>query len=151
MLNPKLIKMENLQYYYDMVEKSISDLGVDPAVCRGEKEGQWSLKKGSASVWIDIWHIEQENRAYFQVLAPVMQVPPANQEEFFKELLELNYTLYGVAFVKYQDWVYVKLIRECDGMEQKEAAATINRVGWYADEYDDRLKVKYGVVVGGRG
>lgn len=143
--------MENLQHYFDMVEKSIIDLGVDPAVCRGEKPGQWSLKKGSASVWIDIWHIEQEKRAYFQVLAPVMQVPEMNQQAFFQELLELNYTLYGVAFVKFNDWVYVKLIREIDGMEQKEAAATINRVGWYADEYDDKLKVKYGVVVGGRG
>ena len=143
--------MENLQYYYDMVDKSISDLGVDPALCRGEKAGQWSLKKGSASVWIDIWHIEAENRGYFQALAPVMEIPASNQQEFFQELLELNYTLYGVAFVKFQNWIYVKLIREVDGLEQKEAAATINRVGWYADEYDDKLKVKYGVVVGGRG
>ena len=143
--------MENLQYYYDMVDKCISDLGVDPSLCRGEKAGQWSLKKGSASVWIDVWHIDQENRAYFQVLAPVMEVPGQNQQAFFQELLELNYTLYGVAFVKYQNWIYVKLIRECEGLEQKEAAATINRVGGYADEYDDRLKVKYGVVVGGRG
>ena len=143
--------MENLKYYFDIVEKCISDLGVDPALCQGEKEGQWSLKKGSASVWIDVWHIDQENRAYFQVLAPVMQVPPTNQQDFFQELLELNYTFYGVSFVKHQDWIYVKLIREVDGLEQKEAAATIDRVGWYADEYDDRLKVKYGVVVGGRG
>ena len=143
--------MENLQVYFDMVDKCIADLGVDPSLCRGEKPGQWSLKKGSASVWIDVWHIEQENRAYFQVLAPVMEVPPTNQQAFFQELLEINYTLYGVAFVKFQNWIYVKLIRECDGLEQKEAAATINRVGWYADEYDDKLKVKYGLVVGGRG
>jgi hypothetical protein len=143
--------MENLQYYYDMVETCIRDLGVDPAICRGEQPGQWSLKKGSASVWIDVWHIESEGRGYFQVLAPVMQVPGTNVEAFYQELLELNYTLYGVAFVKFKDWVYVKLIREVDGLEQKEAAATINRVGWYADEYDDKLKVKYGVVVGGRG
>ncbi|MFL5762972.1 MAG: YbjN domain-containing protein [Bacteroidia bacterium] len=143
--------MENLQLYYDMVDKCIADLGVDPSLCRGEKPGQWSLKKGSAAVWIDIWYIEQENRSYFQVLAPVMEVPPANQQAFFQELLEINYTLYGVAFVKFENWIYVKLIRECDGLEQKEAAATINRVGWYADEYDDKLKVKYGVVVGGRG
>lgn len=143
--------MENLNYYYQMVENCIRDLGVDPTICRGEKEGQWSLTKGSAAVWIDVWHIEQENRAYFQVLSPVMQVPPTRQQEFFQELLELNYTFYGVAFVKFQDWIYVKLIREVDGMEQSEAAATINRVGWYADEYDDRLKVKYGIVQAGRG
>jgi hypothetical protein len=144
--------MENLQYYYDMVDSCIRDLGVDPALCKGDKPGQWNLKKGSASVWIDVWHIEAENRAYFQALAPVMQIlPSTNQTALFQELLELNYTLYGVAFVNFNDWIYVKLIRECDGLEQKEAAATINRVGWYADEYDDRLKVKYGVVEAGRG
>lgn len=144
--------MENLQYYYDMVDTCIRDLGVDPALCKGDKAGQWNLKKGSASVWIDVWHIEQENRAYFQVLAPVIQIAPTiNQAALFQELLELNYTLYGVAFVKFNDWIYVKLIRECDGLEQKEAAATINRVGWYADEYDDRLKVKYGAITAGRG
>ena len=144
--------MENLQFEFDRVEPCHSHRGVDPAIWRGQKPGQWSMQKGSASVWVDVWHIEQENRAYFQVLAPVMQVPdPSRQHAFFQELLELNYTLYGVAFVKFNDWIYVKLIRECDGLEQKEAAATINRVGWYADEYDDKLKVKYGLVVGGRG
>jgi hypothetical protein len=143
--------MENIQYYYDMVENCIRDNGVDPAECRGEKAGQWNLKRGSASVWIDVWHIEQENRAYFQVLAPVMQIPATNQQELFQELLELNYNLYGVAFVKFNDWIYIKMIRECDGLEQKEAAAAITRVGWYADEYDDKLKVKYGLVQAGRG
>ncbi len=142
--------MENLQVYYDMVETSIRDLGVDPAACRGEQAGQWSLKKGSASVWIDLWHIERENRAYFQVLAPVMQLPTSNLQAFYQELLELNYTFYGVAFVKYNDWVYVKVIREVDGLEQKETAAMINRVGWYADEYDDKLKARYGVTTGER-
>jgi len=58
--------MENLQHYFDLVEKSISDLGVDPVVCRGEKLGQWSLKNGSASVWIDIWHIEKRNDFIFR-------------------------------------------------------------------------------------
>jgi Putative bacterial sensory transduction regulator len=143
--------MENLQFYYEMVNTSIRSLGVDPELCKGEKEGQWSLKKGSAAVWIDIWHIEQEKRGYFQVLAPVMQVPEANQPAFFQELLELNYTLYGVAFVKFKDWIYVKAIREVDGMQQSEVNATIDRVGWYADKYDDELKLKYGVTVGGRG
>lgn len=143
--------MENLQQYYDMVENCIKALGVDPAICRGEQAGQWSLQKGSASVWIDVWHIESEGRGYFQVLAPVMQVPENRKEEFFQELLELNYGFYGAAFVKFKDWIYVKMIRELDGLEEKEAAATMNRVGFYADEYDDKLKVKYGIVVGGRG
>jgi len=44
----------------------------------------------------------------------------------------------------------VKVIREVDGLDAKETAAMINRVGWYADEYDDKLKVRYGVTTGER-
>ena len=143
--------MENLQASYDMIENCIRDLGVDPALCRGETAGNWNLRRGSAFIRIDVAHIERENAAYFQVLAPVMQLPPSNLQAFYQELLELNFVFYGVAFVKLNDWIFVKVIREVDGLEQKEAAAMINRVGWYADEYDDKLKERYGAQPGAHG
>ena len=34
-----------------LVEKSIEGLKVDPALCRGQKKGQWSLKLKDATVW----------------------------------------------------------------------------------------------------
>ena len=143
--------MENLQTYYNMIENCIRDLGVDPALCRGEQAGNWNLRRGSAFIRVDIAHIERENAAYFQVLAPVMQLPSANLQAFYQELLELNFQFYGVAFVKLNDWIFVKVIREVEGLEQKEAAAMINRVGWYADEYDDKLKARYGTQPGAHG
>lgn len=142
----------DLQPYYNMVENNIRSLGVDPAICRGEKPGQWNLKKGSANVWIDVFYSETNKCAYYQVMSPVMEIPGNNQQNFFQELLEHNYTFYGVAFVKYQNWAYIKAIREVDGMDEKEAMAVVNRVGWYADDLDDKLKAKYGPVIhGGRG
>lgn len=137
--------MENLNQLYDMVENVIRVYGIDPTTTRGEKPGQWTLKRGSATVWIDLWHIEKENRAYFQVMAPVMQVPAESvQLEFFKELATLNYSLYGCAFVLFQDWVYLKVIRECVGLDPEEVEASITRIGVYGDDYDDYLKNKYG-------
>ncbi|MBI5219387.1 MAG: YbjN domain-containing protein [Bacteroidia bacterium] len=134
--------MESINYYYEMVENIIRGLGVDPAVCRGEKEGQWNLQKGSAPVWIDVW-TTQDNYGYFQAIAPVCEIPTVNTQAFYQEVLEINHQLYGVGMTKYENRIYMKVIRELDGLDQNEALAMFNRVGYYADEYDDLLKNKY--------
>ncbi len=143
----------NLQPYYQMVEKCISAFGIDPVSCRGEQEGQWNLTRGSASVWVDVWNIDTEQGplGYFQCMAPVIELPATNVDKFCQELLEINHTLYGVAFTINENWAYIKIIREVEGLEDSEVSATMNRVGFYADDYDDKLKAKYGVITGGRG
>ncbi len=137
--------MQDLSVYFLMVEDIISTLGVDPALCRGQNPGQYSLMLGSARVWIDVWYIESEKRSYFQAMSPVMRLPIASSEHaFFKELLEINDKLYGVAFTIYNGWAWLKHIRETDALDRSEAEAMINRIGVYADQYDDYLKGKYG-------
>ena len=143
--------MPNLQNYYDVVENSLRELGLDPTKCRGENAGQWSLTKGSAFIRVSMTYFERENASYFQVIAPVMQVPATNTQQFYQELLELSFTFYGASFVKFEDWIFVKVIREADGLDAKEAGAMINRVAWYADEYDDKLKARYGIAPGAGG
>ncbi|MBN1251957.1 MAG: YbjN domain-containing protein [Bacteroidales bacterium] len=133
----------DLQKYYQFAENCISILGVDPKVCRGEKAGQWNLKRGSANVWIDVWETEQKNYGYFQCMAPVIEVPTKNTEAFYREILEINHNLYGVAMTKFNSWIYLKTNRELDGLDQNEMMAMINRIGVYADQYDDLLRNKY--------
>ncbi len=142
----------SLEKYYQMVDNVIKNLGVDPSACRGEQPGQWNLKRGSASVWVDIWNIETETgpRGYFQVMSPVLELPANNLSDFCKELLEINHTLYGVAFTINKNWCYIKIIREVDGLDESEVSAMMNRVGFYADDYDDKLKAKYGLTSGSR-
>lgn len=137
--------MQDLSYYYAMIEDIIRNLGVDPALCRGANAGQYSLRLGSAQVWIDVWHIESQGRPYIQVMSPVMRLPVAEvQHAYFRELLEINDKLYGVAFTVYNGWAWLKHIRETDGLDRSEAEAIIHRIGVYADDYDDYLKGKYG-------
>ena len=138
--------MVDLTPQFDLVEACIKDLGVDPAICRGEKPGQWSLVKGSAKVWIDCWYIEREARAYFQVMSPVMKIPTdaLKRSALYEELLTINDKLFAVAFTIYNNWVWLKVIRETDGMDQKEAFALLTRIGNYADQYDDDLIAKFG-------
>ena len=51
--------------------------------------------------------------------------------------------MYSSAFVLHNDWAWVKMLRECDGLDQEETFAIISRVGHYADQYDDLLKAHY--------
>lgn len=137
------MKMSAIDTYYNLVENCIRTLGIEPASCRTERAGSWSLMKGSAKVYIDVWHIDKENRAYFQVMSPVMKVPAEKRQEFYYDLLSFNDKLYSCAFSLYNDWAWIKMIRECDGLDQNEAFAIIQRVGAYADQYDDLLKQHY--------
>jgi len=136
--------MSRIRKYYTMVEKVIRDFGIDPNSCKGEKAGQWNLSKGSASVWIDVWESEDDNFiGFLQIMAPVVQIPENNREAFYREILDINHTLYGVGMTAYGDWIYMKTVRELDGLDDDEAAAMFNRIGNYADDYDDMLIEKY--------
>ena len=137
-----------IQHYYSMVDEVLNDLKINPADARGEHPGQWNLKHGSASVWVDVFQSKDPQGnlipgGYLQVLAPVCDVPVNNQHIFTKELLEINHSLYGVGFTIYKDKAYIKAIRELQGLDKSEVRATLDRVGIYANDYDDKLKEKY--------
>jgi hypothetical protein len=140
--------MQPIQHYYDLVEEVIRDLKVDPALCRGTQSGQWNMRLGSANVWIDVFQSKDKdgnvmNYGYLQLMAPVCDVPVNNQHIFTKELLEINHSLYGVAFTIFKDKAYIKSIRELEGLDKSEVKSTFDRIGIYADDYDDKLKAKY--------
>jgi hypothetical protein len=131
----------DLTHVHVMVENVIRRFGIDPTSCRGEKPGQWNLTKGSAQIWIDVMEINESG--YFQCMAPISAVPASRTQEFYQEILETNHKLYGVGMTKFKEWIYIKTIRETDGLDENEVAAQMNRIGVYADDYDDYFKNKY--------
>ena len=140
-----------IQHYYNLVEEVIRDYNVDPALTRGQQPGQWNLKLGSANIWVDVFQSKDAQGnltqyGYFQVMSPVCEVPINNQHLFTKELLEINHSLYGVAFTIFQEKAYIKAIRELQGLDKSEIRSTFDRVGIYADDWDDKLKTKYSIL-----
>ncbi len=133
----------DLTEHYKMIESALFNLGVNPETSRGVIPGKWSMKKGSAEIWIDLWYDEKIDRAYFQVVAPAIPIPFENKENFFRELLEYNDKMFSVAFTIYNGWAYIKEIREVNGLDDNEVLATIHRIGTYCDKYDDLLRIKY--------
>ena len=126
------------------IEGAIKKMNIDPALCKGERQGQYNMKQGSVSIWIDVYHLERENRAYFQVMAPIMSLANvSNKLNLFEELLKVNDGLFNVAFTIFDNFVWLKSTREVHGLDEDEVMAQIKRVGTYGDQYDDILRQKY--------
>ena len=73
----------------------------------------------------------------------MFEIPQNQTVEVFAEALEINHNLVGCSITKFIDWLYIKSIRELDDISEEEIIAMINRVGNYANQYDDHFKLKY--------
>ncbi len=136
--------MQDLTPYYQMVERCFTALGIAPETSRTEQPGEWLVTKGDARIHVFVKYMEQNKDAYFWAVAPVCEIASEEQRKFFyEELLETNHTLYSAAFTKYDKWIYIKTIRELRGLDVDEMYNLINRVGNYADMYNDILWAKY--------
>ncbi len=127
-----------------LVEDSIRGLNVDPALCRGEKPGQWNLTYKGATVWIDVFNFPNSpDRWYFQVMSPLLEMPDKNVADFLQNLLEINHTLFGSWICKKNNWTYVMFLRESAGLDINEVNASLDRVAHYSADYQGKLKFKF--------
>jgi hypothetical protein len=138
----------NLRSCIKMVENVIIALGLNPEENKIKTSGDrmaYGLMKGSAEVYVSLKQEEDGN--YIRVFAPVMTLPqePANQISLYRHLLTLNAgTLVGAAFGLNGDHVVLVAERNTLDLDQSEVEDMINRVGHYADYYDDALVNQFG-------
>jgi hypothetical protein len=134
----------NLQEMTPLVESSLTGMNLDPVTCRTETPGHWTYKHGTATVWIDVFSPNaNEGKWYFQVMSPLCSLPDTRALEFYKEVMEINYHLYGSWICKKDNWFYVNYLRETTNIDQSEIDATIDRVGYYCEEYKEKLSAKF--------
>lgn len=135
--------MQPLDHYYQTVETAIEKIGLDPTKFRGEQKGEWTLHRGEHSIWIDVWNDAKENVAYLQVVAPVMEIPNESQIVLFRELLQINLQLCGVAFAVHSEKVVLKGTRVAEGLDIEEAHAMILLVSKYVSNFAPLLRKRY--------
>jgi len=143
-LVPKQHEYMNLQDLSNLIESSLKGLQVDPAACRGEKNGQWSVKIKDSTVWLDGFNFQTApDKWYFQVMSPVFTVPLQQNTEIMTDLLEFAYSMYGCNVCKKGDWYYVLSLREADGLDQGEVDRAIDRVAHYSSDIYAKFTFKY--------
>lgn len=135
--------MLNLKKYYSTVEQAIAKIGLDPAKFRGEQEGEWTLHRGKYTIWIDVWNDPVEKVAYLQVVAPVMEIPEESQTVLFRDLLQINLQLCGIAFSVHGEKVVLKGTRVAEGLDVEEAHAMIMLISKYVSNFSPILLKRY--------
>ena len=135
--------MARLEKYYEIIERAISKIGVDPVNFRGSKPGEWTLQRNDYSIWVDLWNDEQEDVDYLQVVSPVMEIPDESQMVLFKDLLQINLSLCGVAFCVHGNQIVLKGTRVAEGLDMEEAYAMILLVSKYVSDFAPMLLEKY--------
>lgn len=133
-----------LRQHAQMVERILQSIGYNPQDVRMDTEDGygWGFQRGSAI--IEVYLKEEEGRDYFQILSPLLHVPPGNLLPLYRRLLELNFALTNAALGIHLDIVYVFSERPVEGLDESEANFLITQVSRYADELDDGLITEFG-------
>lgn len=133
---------EHLYPYYEIVEKAIAQLGVNPEDTRLDDEGRWQLEKGGISVIIEVWEMEREEKkeGYVMVFAPLMQVDENTSAAFYRRALEMSHNSLGVSYTIFNEHLLVSVSRELIDMSVDEMLLSILRVGNTAEENIEELQ-----------
>jgi hypothetical protein len=104
-----------------------------------DEAGYAQVRKGKVAVGINVL----EDHGVLVFLAPVMGVPVANREPFYRRLLELSFlTTCDAAFTidAAKEEVFERAIRRVSSLDYEEFEDLLEAVRTVADKYDDVLK-----------
>ena len=116
--------------------------GVD-AVPELDESGYAQVQRGSAIIGINVL-VEQ---GVLMVFSPIMSVPLAGREAFYRRLLELSFvTTSDAAFAvnASRDEVVVRSLRRLSALDYEEFEDILATVGEVADRWDDELIKEFG-------
>lgn len=135
---PDAMSMVNAYLARFAKRANLVDAEGNPVVPALDETGYASLQRGSATIGVNVL----EEQGVLMVFSPVMQVPLAGREAFFRKLLELSFVeTSDAAFAinKDQDEVVVRNLRRLSGLDYEELEDIVATVGETADRWDDVL------------
>jgi hypothetical protein len=122
-----------------MVDKYFRSRGLDPAnqAVEDSEGGGWWLAEGSAKVYIFVQ--DTNSGPVLRVTSPILHIPQANKEAFYRRLLDINSDLSGCALATHQEVVLVVAQRQTLALDQEELDAVVWNVAYVADLLDNQL------------
>lgn len=134
----------NLQQASQLVEDSIKGLGMDPVACRKATPGQWNITFKGAPIYVDVFNFPAKPENYYlQVMSPLFKVPEIRREDIYRDLLEMNYDMYSCGMCIKNDWFYILTLRPTTGLDLIEVNFLLDQVGFYSNDYYNKLTFKY--------
>jgi hypothetical protein len=130
-----------------MVHHYFKSRGMDPALqeldAKSSASGYgWWLMQGSAKTYIFVQ--ETDSGPVLRITSPIVRVPQANREAFFRRLLEANASLSGCALSLHEDVVLVVAQRHTSALDQVELDDLVWNCAYVADTLDNVLADEFG-------
>ncbi len=100
--------------------------------------GHVAIKRGSAKVSLSVL----DDHGVLLLVAPVMSVPLARREDFYRRLLELSFIATSdaaFAIDEEKNEVCVRALRRLSGLDYEEFEDLVETVGKVADDWDEAL------------
>ena len=129
-----------------VIEDGISQLGINPATCRGKNAGEWDFVRGSAKIAVGIRQSEKYPQGYFYVVSSMLdvnQVPHHRKLELFQVLMEENLKLVELKFCYGDSTILLVTNRNAQGLDKIEVANSIDQLSYHADLLDDLIINKF--------
>jgi len=104
--------------------------------------GYSSVSRGSATIGINLL----AEQGVIMFLARVMKIPAAGREEFYRFLLELNFSATAdaaFAVEKETETVCLRAMRSLAGLDYDEFEDMLHTIAAVADEWDDELLARF--------
>ena len=108
-----------------------------------DEGGYAQIQRGSAIIGINVL----EEQGVLMVFSPIMPVPLAGREAFYRRLLELSFvTTSDASFAvnAQRDEVVVRCLRRLSALDYEEFEDILATVGEVADRWDDELIKEFG-------
>ena len=121
----------------------LCDPAGEPLVPTLDEGGYAQVQRGSAIIGINVL----EEQGVLMVFSPIMPVPIAGREAFYRHLLELSFvTTSDASFAvnKQRDEVVVRCLRRLSALDYEEFEDILTTVGEVADRWDDELIKEFG-------
>jgi hypothetical protein len=140
---PDATRMVNAYLQRFSQRTGLRDPGDGPLLPELDESGYAQVQRGSATIGINVL----EEQGVLMVFAPVMPVPLAGRELFYRRLLELSFvTTADAAFAvnTQRDEVVVRCLRRLSALDYEEFEDILATVGEVADRWDDELIKEFG-------
>lgn len=131
---------------YQLIEDSLSHLGLNPEDARCAEDGQWLVYRDKIEIYIDLWqetelnewmyYPDAANTFTFQVAAPICKFPKQEMLlHFYEDVLQMNYLSQYVSFVinKSEKILSCNYKRITENLTKADVVEAIEAVGYYAD------------------
>jgi hypothetical protein len=140
---PDATRMVNAYLQRFSQRTGLRDAGGSPLSPELDEGGYAQVQRGSATIGINVL----EEQGVLMVFSPVMPVPLAGREVFYRRLLELSFvTTADAAFAvnTQRDEVVVRCLRRLSALDYEEFEDILATVGEVADRWDDELIKEFG-------